>query len=160
MFSLQQDLTLKEVLEQNSEIPFSRIPIYQKTPDDMTGFVLKTEILLTHLRQGGEVPLSELRRELHGIAEMASLAQAAETLLDRRAHILAVYDEYGGIAGVVTLEDVVETLIGIEIVDEADEIDDLRRLARQKWKQRMANLGIDAGSIQGQAADPSSNEAD
>ena len=147
VFSLQEDLTLEETLEQHEEIPFTRIPIYRDSPDDVTGFVLKTDILLTHLRKGGDVPLRELRREVHGIVETASLAQAAEQLLDRRTHLLLVYDEYGGVAGVVTLEDLVETLIGIEIVDEADEIDDLRRLAREKWQQRMVRLGIDPRAL-------------
>ncbi len=66
-----------------------------------------------------------------------------EELLDNRAHILLVVDDYGGMEGIVTLEDVVETLIGFEIVDELDKIDDMRKLARQKWQQRMQRLGID-----------------
>ena len=71
------------------------------------------------------------------------MENVAEELLEKRAHLLAVFDDHGGFAGVVSLEDVVETLIGIEIVDEADEIDDLRKLARQKWAERRRRLGID-----------------
>jgi len=63
--------------------------------------------------------------------------------------LLAVLDDHGGLAGVVSLEDVVETLIGIEIVDEADRVDDLRRLARQKWKERMERLGYDPLTFMG-----------
>jgi len=70
-------------------------------------------------------------------------SQVFEDLLDNRTHILLVVDNYGGMEGIVTLEDVVETLIGIEIVDEADKIDDMRRLARQKWEARMRRAGID-----------------
>jgi CBS domain containing-hemolysin-like protein len=77
------------------------------------------------------------------VPEKANLEQVSEQLLEHRLHLLLVVDEYGGMAGVVTLEDVVETLIGIEIVDEADQIDDLRRLARDKWRERMRRLGID-----------------
>jgi len=77
------------------------------------------------------------------VTEDASVEHIADELLGKRAHLLAVFDEHGGLAGVVSLEDVVETLIGIEIVDEADKIDDLRRLARQKWEERMKRLGLD-----------------
>jgi CBS domain containing-hemolysin-like protein len=66
-----------------------------------------------------------------------------EDVLDHRAHILLVLDQHGGTEGIVTLEDVVETLIGIEIVDESDTIDDMRRLAREKWEARMKRAGID-----------------
>ena len=66
-----------------------------------------------------------------------------ERLLDTRAHLLLVVDSYGGTQGLVTLEDVVESLIGIEIVDEVDTIDDMRRLARRKWEERMKKAGID-----------------
>ena len=64
-------------------------------------------------------------------------------MLDQRSHIVLVVDEHGGMEGILTLEDIVETLIGIEIVDESDTIDDMRRLARQKWEARMKRVGID-----------------
>ena len=143
VFALQQDMTLDEVLEQNPEIPFSRLPIYGENRDDITGFVLKTDILLETLKGNGSKHLTELKREIFAVPETASLEQVSEQLLEHRLHLLIVIDEYGGLAGVVTLEDVVETLIGIEIVDEADQIDDLRHLAREKWQERMKRLGID-----------------
>jgi CBS domain containing-hemolysin-like protein len=74
-----------------------------------------------------------------------------ENLLDNREHILLVVDKYGGMEGVVTLEDVVETLIGIEIVDEADHAVDMRKVAREKWTQRMRSLGLD---VESQAENP------
>lgn len=147
VFSLQEDLTLAEVEDNFPDIPFSRIPIYGENIDDVTGFVLKMDILHRHLREGGHVPLRELQRELLVVAETSSLEHVIDEMLDNRAHLLLVIDEYGGVAGVVTLEDVVETLIGIEIVDEADKIDDLRRLAREQWMKRMERLGIDPQSV-------------
>ena len=143
VFALQQDMTLEEVMEKHPEIPFSRIPIYSENRDDISGFVLKTDILLQMLQGHAKKPLTELKREIHAVPEDASLELVAEQLLGHKLHLLLVLDEYGGLAGVVSLEDVVETLIGIEIVDEADQIDDLRRLARRKWKDRMQRLGID-----------------
>ena len=143
VFALQQDLTTSEALEKHPEIPFSRIPVYGETLDDITGFVLKTDLLIAQLQGRGEVHLKEMKRDLGFVTEDASVEHIADELLGKRAHLLAVFDEHGGLAGVVSLEDVVETLIGIEIVDEADKIDDLRRLARQKWEERMKRLGLD-----------------
>ena len=143
VFALQQDLTTSEALEKHPEIPFSRIPVYGETLDDITGFVLKTDLLIAQLQGRGEVHLKEMKRDLGIVTEDASVEHIADELLGKRAHLLAVLDEHGGLAGVVSLEDVVETLIGIEIVDEADKIDDLRRLARQKWEERMKRLGLD-----------------
>jgi CBS domain containing-hemolysin-like protein len=143
VFALQRDMTLDEVLDRHAEIPFSRIPIYGDGKDDVTGFVLKTDILLNTARGSGQMPLFELEREIFAVPEQASLERVSEQLLEHKLHLLLVLDEYGGVAGVVTLEDVVETLMGIEIVDEADQIDDLRRLARDKWRERMKLLGID-----------------
>jgi len=143
VFALQQDLTTSEALEKHPEIPFSRIPVYGETLDDITGFVLKTDLLIAQLQGRGEVHLKEMKRDLGIVTEDASVEHIADELLGKRAHLLAVLDEHGGLAGVVSLEDVVETLIGIEIVDEADKIDDMRLLAREKWEERMQRLGLD-----------------
>ena len=143
VFALQQDMTLDEVMDRHPEIPFSRIPIYSENRDHVSGFVLKTDILLQKLQGHGHKSLIDLRREIFAVPANASLELVSEQLLEHKLHLLLVLDEYGGLAGVVSLEDVVETLIGIEIVDEADQIDDLRRLARQKWQERMQRLGID-----------------
>lgn len=143
VFALQQDLTVSEALDKHPEIPFSRIPIYGRTRDDIRGFVLKTDLLLAQLEGRGDLPLQELQRDLGVVTESTSVEKIADRLLSERAHLLAVFDEHGGLAGVVSLEDVVETLIGIEIVDEADRVDDMRRLARKKWEERMERLGLD-----------------
>lgn len=143
MFSLQQDLIVAEVLESHGDLGFSRIPVYGENHDDVTGFVLKSDVLLNQYRNQGKAKLRDLKRELRAVEDDTPLDQVFEELLDYRAHLLLVVDHYGGTQGLVTLEDVVETLIGIEIVDEGDKIDDMRRLARQKWEERMRRLGID-----------------
>lgn len=143
VFSLQQNMTLAEVMDQHPEIPFSRVPVYGKSRDDVQGFVLKTDVLLESLKGQQDKRLQELLREIRAVHTTTSLEVVLETLLENHLHLLLVVDEYGGVAGVVSLEDVVETLIGIEIVDEGDEIANLRRLAREKWKTRMRKLGID-----------------
>ena len=146
VFALQEDLTVHEVMEAHAELGFSRIPIYGEDRDEVTGFVLKTDLLLSEHRHGGKARLRDLKRELRAVKDTTRLSHVLEDLLDNRAHILLVVDDYGGTEGLVTLEDVVETLMGIEIVDEADKIDDMRRLARQKWQQRMERLGISVTS--------------
>ena len=143
VFAMQQDLTVSEALEKHPEIPFSRIPVFGETRDEITGFVLKTDLLIAQLEGHGDQPLRELKRELGFVTKTSSVERVADELLGNRAHLLAVFGEHGGLAGVVSLEDVVETLIGIEIVDEADKIDDMRLLAREKWEERMQRLGLD-----------------
>jgi CBS domain containing-hemolysin-like protein len=143
VFALQQDRTVPEVMQQHTEISFTRIPIYGSDRDDVTGFVLKTDLLQHEQRHQGKTRLHELKREIRAVRDNTPLSQVLEELLDNQAHILLVVDDYGGMEGVLTLEDAVETLIGIEIVDEADKIDDMRRLARQKWEERMQRIGID-----------------
>ena len=134
---------------QHADLPFSRIPIHGTSRDDVTGFVLKTDLLLAELQGRGASPVKEFARDLRAVSEEASLERVTDEMLDKRQHMLVVFDEYGSMAGVVTLEDVVETLIGIEIVDEADEIDDMRLLARRKWQKRMDSLGIDLDALTG-----------
>ena len=143
VFAMQQDLTVSEALEKHPEIPFSRIPVFGETRDEITGFVLKTDLLIAQLKGHGDQSLRELKRELGFVTKTSSVERVADELLSNRAHLLAVFGEHGGLAGVVSLEDVVETLIGIEIVDEADKIDDMRLLAREKWEERMQRLGLD-----------------
>ncbi|MCA9110980.1 MAG: CBS domain-containing protein, partial [Planctomycetaceae bacterium] len=121
---------------------FSRVPIYGEQPDDVTGFVLKDDLLLAKAEGHFEMPLSQLRREIVTVSETAPLSKLFDHLIDQRAHICHVVDEYGGTAGLVTLEDLVETLLGLEIIDEADRADDMQALARKRWKERAKKLGL------------------
>ncbi len=142
VLSLPSSMTIGEVLEQYPRLHFSRIPVYDDKPDHITGFVLKDEIVLAKAEGHLDTPLSELRRDIVTIPESASLSRLFDQLIDQRAHICHVVDEYGGMAGLVTLEDLVETLLGLEIVDEADRNDDMQVLARKRWKQRAKDLGL------------------
>ena len=143
VFALQQDMTIDAVLAEHPEPPFSRIPIYGKNRDDVRAFVLKVDLMREKLAGRGSRPLRELGREVEAVSDKASLEAVFERLLDDQLHLLLVLDDYGGLSGLVTLEDVVETLLGMEIVDEADEIDDLRKLARQRWEERRRRLEQD-----------------
>ena len=142
IFDLPENTTIGEVVEEHDEFRFSRIPVYDDDPDDITGYVLKDEMLLRAAQEEFDVTLEEMARDILVVHETLPLPDLLERLLDRLEHIALVVDEYGGVAGVVTLEDVVETLLGLEIVDEADSVEDMQALARKQWFKRARELGM------------------
>jgi len=142
IFNLPEDTTIGDVVEEHDEFRFSRIPVYDDDPDDITGYVLKDEMLLRAAQEEFDVTLEDISREILVVHETLPLPDLLERLLDRLEHIALVVDEYGGVAGVVTMEDVVETLLGLEIVDEADSVEDMQALARKQWFRRARELGM------------------
>ena len=142
VFMLHQDTLVSDVLGAHPHLRFSRIPIFAQNRDDMAGYVLKDDLLLRAARGETDVPLLALKRDFLVVPEGLPLPQLFERLLDRGEHIALVVDEYGGVAGIVTMEDVVETLLGLEIVDEADADRDMQVLARERWRQRARALGL------------------
>ena len=142
VFALQENMTIDQFLEHHHQTPFSRIPIYNRDRDDITGFVLKDDILLAQARSLHTAQLHEFKREIRAVSSHNSVAALFEFLLDNKEHIALVVDDYGGMEGIVTLEDVVETLLGLEIVDEADETVDMQALARALWEKRARRVGL------------------
>ncbi len=143
VFALRQDSTVEEFFTSHVNTPFSRIPIYGENRDDISGFVLKSDLLLAQAKGQGSKPLSGLKRPIQSVHETMSVADVFDKFITTREHIFLVLDEYGGLQGLVTLEDVVETLLGLEIVDEADRIEDLQTLARKLWQKRAERMGIE-----------------
>lgn len=144
--------TVGEIMDSSQSLPFSRFPVYGESDEDIHGYVLKTDIMLTQAAGNGDTPVSDLEREVLFVPEFVSLQALFGQLLSRQEHFAVVVDEYGGLAGVVTMEDVLETLLGMEIVDESDTVEDLRHAAREKWKARARKLGMewpDAGDTAG-----------
>jgi CBS domain containing-hemolysin-like protein len=141
--ALRQDMTITEALDANANTPFSRLPLYRTNLDHITGFILKDDMLLAKARDQDDVKLETLKRDIMTVAGKMPLSDLLESLLDDRQHIALVVDEYGGTKGLVTLEDVVETLLGMEIVDEMDKIEDMQALARQQWAKRARALGLE-----------------
>ncbi len=142
MFTLPASMTVGEVLKNYPELKFSRIPIYDQSPEDIHHYVLKNDIMLAAARQQHNIPLKKIAKPITVVPEFASLLSVYKQFLAQREHIKLVIDEYGAIVGIVTMEDVIETILGIEIIDETDEIPDMQALARQLWEKRAQKLGI------------------
>lgn len=142
MVSLPASAKVEEVFQQVLDIRFSRLPIYSEDNDDITDFVLKDDILMTQAKDHGARTLAHLKRKLMVVLAEMPLPDLMEVLLNERQHIALVVDEYGQTSGLVTLEDVVETLLGLEIMDEMDEVKDMQLLARQQWRKRAEKRGL------------------
>jgi len=147
MVALPETMTISSALQAKMSTPFSRIPVYAGDLDAVTGFVLREDLLTAQTQGTGNRPLTALRRDIQAVAVAMPLTALLELLLDKRHHIAIVIGEYGETKGVVTLEDVVETLLGIEIVDEGDKVDNMQNLARQLWDKRAKALGLEIESV-------------
>lgn len=133
----QKDMTVGEVIKQHKILPYSRIPIYNETADDIKGYVLRHEIYKRVAADEHEIKLEKIAREIHAVPETNSVAHVLNEFIAKQDHIFVVIDEYGGTAGLITLEDTVETLLGIEILDESDRVADLRQLARRRYEGQL-----------------------
>lgn len=142
MLSAEESTTLSEFHENHQPLRFSRIPVYRDSPDDVTGFVLKDELLEAMLEDGGDRPLSSIRKKILAVPSIKPLPELFDALTSSHAHIAIVVDEFGSVDGLVTMEDVVETLLGVEIMDETDVVADLQQLAREQWKERAKRVGL------------------
>lgn len=143
VYSLSQDATVGESYEDVEKSRFSRIPVYERRdPDCVVGFALKQELLLAFAKGERDRKLAEFRRDMLMLPETATIYQVFQKMLARRVQIAAVVDEYGGLEGLVTLEDLLETLLGEEIVDEADKTPDRQELAKRLWRLRSKRHGL------------------
>lgn len=143
IFSLPENISVEEFFWKYGSERFSRIPIYGEEPGHLNGFVLRSDLLLAQARGNTDTRLSTYRREISALPVSSTLSQAFDEFLRQRAHIMIIVDEYGGIAGILTLEDILETLLGLEIVDEGDANTDMQKLARRLWKKRARAMGLE-----------------
>lgn len=131
-----EEESVSRFYEKHKPIRYSRIPIYQKNTNHITGFVLKSDILKSIIENKVDLPLKEIRKPAKFIQGDMSLSDLFNFFTIERAHLAVVTDEFGSLIGLVSLEDMFETLLGMEITDEFDLVDDLQTLARQKWEER------------------------
>lgn len=130
------DETVEAVISATDTFPVSRFIVTGENIDDVKGFVLTRDILFAGLRDGKDRTISDFAREIHRIGEDTDLDALFDLLMESEAHIALVEDEFGGTAGLVTMEDVIETLLGTEIVDESDVAEDLQSVARLRAVRR------------------------
>jgi len=140
---LPESMTCGEALKQKSMVRFSRILVHAEDQDEITGYVLKQQ-LLEEVAFGRELTLiSELKRSITIAMEHSSLSNLFRDMFNNREQIALVVDEYGAMSGLVTKEDLIETLLGFEIMDEFDQVEDMREFARKKWKERAQKMDFD-----------------
>ena len=140
-------LNMQDIYNDRKFFRFTRIPIYHEHRDNVIGYIHKHEVLEMLAKDQHKLPVKEIVRDLLLVPESLTIPQLFEKLMEIREHIALVVDEYGGMAGVVTLEDVMETLLGVEIVDEFDNIQDMQEYARSKWKSRAEAHGLELDSL-------------
>lgn len=143
VFALAGELSVEAYFWKHANTRFSRIPIYAQDPEQFIGFVLRSDLLLAQARGNTESQLTVYRRDLPTLPWSCSLSQAFDEFLRQRAHIMSIVNEYGTLRGIITLEDIIETLLGLEIVDESDKEVDMQQLARRLWRKRAKELGLD-----------------
>jgi len=139
--SLDADLTLREAHEKSQGWPHSRVPVYKENNEDIVGFVLRRDVFNAMCDGQGERKLSEIMVPIHFVPETVRADELLKQFLEKRQHLFVVVDEYGGMAGVVTLEDVLEEIIGREIVGESDPAVDMAEMARRRRRQIAGGSG-------------------
>ena len=142
MLAFEENKTVAELLVDRPKLTFSRWPIYDGDLDNITGFVLKTDMLLAKVNHATHKPLTQFKRDITFVFSKMKLFDLLELMLKNRIHIAITVGEYGEVKGLVTLEDVFETLLGLEIVDEIDRVEDMQALARQMMDRRVERLGM------------------
>ncbi|MBI5324987.1 MAG: DUF21 domain-containing protein [Ignavibacteriae bacterium] len=142
VFSCEADKTVGEIANLPEIRIYSRFPIWEgeSLDDGVVGYVMSKDLLYAAYNGFTSNKLRDYVRKVHFIPENAELDKALEKFLEARQHLFVVVDEYGGVEGLLTMEDVLETILGVEIVDEADRIVDLRELAKNRRDKRIAML--------------------
>lgn len=140
IFALDADDSVGEVFKEHKSIEFSRLPVYKDSPDSIIGVVLRYKLMEAYSQDLDDLKLEKLAKPIHSVPETITVAACMDQFIKRKEHIFMVVDEYGSPDGIVTLEDVVETLLGVEIVDEFDSVEDLRKHARELWQTRKSAL--------------------
>jgi len=140
--SADEEQTIQEFFDEHPALRFSRVPIYADNSDNITGYFLKDQLLEAIIKGNGNQPLKNIKRTILVTNRNLPIPSLFEQLIDQREHVALVVDEYGSVSGLVTQEDMIETLLGLEIMDESDNIEDLQLLARKSWERRAKRLGI------------------
>lgn len=138
----EENMTLNDFLENKEYLHFSRIPIYSENAENITGYVFRQTVFEKLAEDKEGLKLKDIKREIVVVNDTNPLFGVWETLLEKKEHIALIVDEYGGMDGIVTMEDIIETLLGFEIVDETDTITDMQQYARERWNMRQVKYNL------------------
>lgn len=134
--------SIQDFYQKHKHLKFSRIPVYKEKANNITGFILKDDVLEEMLENKGPEQLKTMRRDILMTTSNTPIPELFEFFVDKRAHIAMVSDEFGNSVGLVTMEDIIETLLGLEIMDESDNVEDMQELARKNWESRSKHVGL------------------
>jgi CBS domain containing-hemolysin-like protein len=140
-FSLNEHLTVGNAMAMLAELSsHSRIPIYNREPNNVTGVVMRKDILQAMAEGKNKLALARFKQQAHFVPETAPLNRILVDFFDRRQHLFIVVDEYGTMTGIISMEDVLEEIVGMEIIDESDKAKDMRELARSRNIESRKNM--------------------
>jgi len=137
-----QNIPLGAFLRNKEYLKFSRIPVYSNDDENITGYVFRQTVFEKLAEDQHSLKLEDIKRPIVTVPNTIMLFTLWEKLLEKKEHISLIVDEYGGVDGIVTMEDIIETLLGLEIVDETDTVTDMQKFARERWKTRQAKYNI------------------
>ncbi len=134
---LDESTSVSDALNHPKSKQFTRIPIYRDNNDDITGKVIKHDLFEAERTGNGSAPISNYVKKIYRVSEKLPVPQLLDMFIKHRAHLFLVEDEFGQTVGVVTLEDAIETLLGREIIDESDTVEDMQEFAKVKYRERL-----------------------
>jgi CBS domain containing-hemolysin-like protein len=141
--AVSQEQSITNYYQHRKENQFSRIPTYsQDNKDQITGYIIKIDVAEAIIEGDGDALLTSLRRDIVAVGETLAVTELFTNLMERREHVAVVLDDFGGMAGIVTMEDLIETILGMEIMDETDTATDMRILAQKHREKRAKALGV------------------
>ena len=131
-----EELSVAEFLEHKEYLRFSRIPIYTEKEDDISGYVIRQQVLEKIAEEKDDLKLKDIKRPITIVPNSLAIFSIWERLISNKEQIALIVDEYGGVDGIITMEDIIETLLGFEILDEKDEVSDMQKYARERWNAK------------------------
>ena len=135
-----ESMTLRDFYREKEYTHFSRIPVYAEEEDFITGYVLRSEALEELAEDHFSKPLGDIKRTIPLYNEEMSVSDIWDSLLKHKEQIAGIIDEFGSFQGIITLEDIIETIFGLEIIDESDEVADMQQYARERWQKRQSRF--------------------
>lgn len=138
-----ETMNVRTFLADKRFLNFSRIPLFSNHMENISGYVLRQDAFERLANEDGDdLILSDLKREIVVVPDIKPLFSVWQQLLERKEHIASIVDEYGGFSGIVTMEDIIETILGLEIIDEKDSEADMQEYARKRWKMKQTKYSI------------------